>query len=105
MNNNPNRYIAEIEIPEGLVTIDCEIEFLENNTDQTQIRFLLSNQTYEIPNNPRPQGGLTLREELESDLKAIRTTDRKDISEVIQEHLQEAYGEEADITVSSIDMD
>ncbi len=105
MGSDPKRYIAEIEIPEGFATIDCEIEYSSENTHNTQIRFLLSNYSYEIPNNPRPQGNLTLREELDYDFEAVRTTDQKDIIAVINEHLREAYGDDADITVSSIDMD
>ena len=37
MNHEPARYIAEIEIPEGFAIIDCEIEVLDNETDQAQI--------------------------------------------------------------------
>ncbi len=105
MENEPKRYIAEIEIPEGFATIDCEIEFVENNKDRAQIRFLLANHTYEVPDNPRTKEYISLREELEYDFESVRFTDKKDISKVIEELLREAYGEEADITVSSIDMD
>ena len=37
MNDLPIRYIAEIEIPEGFATIDCEVEVLDHQTNQAQI--------------------------------------------------------------------
>jgi hypothetical protein len=105
MNDNSIRYIAEIEIPEGFATIDCEVEVLDDQTDQAQITLILASCSYKNEKTTPVQGNLTLRDELDLLLEAIRITDRKDFKAVIEELLREAYGEEADITVSSIDMD
>ena len=105
MNDNSIRYIAEIEIPEGFATIDCEIELLVNETYQYQITLILASCSYKNEKTKRGIGNLTLREELDLFLEAIRITDRKDFKAVIEELLREAYGQEANITVNSIDMD
>jgi hypothetical protein len=105
MNHEPARYIAEIESPEGFATIDCEIEVSDNETDQAQITLILASCSYKNEKTKPGQGNLTLREELDLFLEATRITDRKDFKAVIEELLREAFGNEADITVSSIDMD
>jgi hypothetical protein len=105
MIHEPTRYIAEIEILEGFATIDCEVEVLDNETDQAQITLILASCSYKNEKSKPGQGNLTLREELDLFLEAIRVTDRKDFEAVIEELLWDAYGEEADITVSRIDMD
>lgn len=105
MIDNSLRFIAEIEIPEGFATIDCEVEVLDHQRNQAQITLILATCTYKNQKNPPNQGNLTLREELDFLLEAVRMTDRKDFKAVIEELLREAHGEEADITVSSIDMD
>jgi hypothetical protein len=105
MNHEPARYIAEIEIPEGFATIDCEIEVSYNETDQAQITLMLASCSYENEKTKPGQGNLTLREELDLFLEAIRVTDQKDFKAVIEELLREAYGKKAEITISSIDMD
>ena len=105
MNELPIRYIAEIEIAEGFATIDCEIELLDNQPDEAQITLILASCSYKDQEIQPVQGHLTLREELDLFLEAIRITNRKDFKAVIEELLREAYGEEADIAVSSIDMD
>ena len=105
MNDLPIRYIAEIEIPEGFATIDCEVEVLDHQTNQAQITLILGSCSYKNQKKPPIKGNLALREELDFFLEAIRITDRKDFNAVIDELLREAYGEEAGITVSRIDMD
>ena len=105
MNHEPTRYIAEIEIPKGFATIDCEIEVLDDETQQTQITLILASCSYKNEKTKPGRENLTLREELDLFLEAIRVTDRKDFKAVIEQLLREAYGEDADITVGSIDMD
>lgn len=105
MNHEPTRYIAEIEIPEGFATIDCEVEILDAQTKQAKITFILASCSYTNKKTRSNQENLTLRQELDLFLEAIRVTDRKDIEAVIEELLREAYGNRADITVSTIDMD
>lgn len=105
MNHEPARYIAEIEIPEGFATIDCEVEVLDNQTNQAKITLILASCSYKIQEIQPAQGQLTLREELDLFSEAIRITDGKDFKSVIGDLLREAYGKKADITVSCIDMD
>lgn len=105
MKNNSIRYIAQIEIPEGFATIDCEIEVLDNETDQAKITLILASCSYNNEKTKPGQGNLTLREELDLVLEAIRITDQKDFRAVIEKLLREAYGKKADIAISEIDMD
>jgi hypothetical protein len=105
VNNNSFRYIAQIEIPEGFATIDCEIELLDNQPDEAQITLILASCSYKDQEIQPVQGNLTLREKLDFFLETIRITARKDFNAVIEGLLREAYGEGADITVSSIDID
>lgn len=105
MKLEPARYIAEIEISDGFATIDCEIEAPASEAEQTRITLILASCSYKTVKTKPGQQNLTLREELDFFQEAIRLTDRKDIKAVIEELLEEAYGNEADITVSSIDMD
>jgi hypothetical protein len=105
MNHEPARYIAEIEIPEGFATIDCEVEVLDTQTNQSRITLILARCTYKNEKARPEQETLTLREELDLFLESIRVTDRKDLRTVIEELLREAYGNEADISLNRIDMD
>lgn len=105
MNDNSIRYIAEIELPEGFATVGCEIEVLANETDQAQITLILASCSYKNEKTKPGRENLSLREELDLFQEAIRITDRNDFKAVIEELLREAYGKEADITVSSIDLD
>ena len=105
MNHEPARYIAEIEIPDGFATIDCEIETPSSEAEQARIALILASCSYKYVKTKPGQENLTLREELDLFQEAIRVTDRKDFKAVIEELLREAYGKNADITISSIDMD
>lgn len=105
MNHEPTRYIAEIELPEGFATVDCEVEGLDPQTNQSQVTLILAGCSYQNEKTKPGQINLTLREELDLFLEAIRVTDRKDFKAVIEELLREAYGEGADITINSIEMD
>lgn len=105
MNHEPKRYIAEIEIPEGFATIDCEVEILDTQTNQSKITLILARCSYKNEKTRPNHANLTLREELDLFLEAVRVTDRKDFRAAIGELLSEAYGKNADITISSIDLD
>lgn len=103
MRKDVNRHIAEIEMPEGFTSIDCEIEYL--NESNTTIRFYLNNVNYDVQVHNSGGEYLTFREELELNFELVIKTGRKDIPAYIEEILRDAYGGDADITVRDIDMD
>ncbi len=105
MNHKPKRYVAEIEIPEGFATVDCEVEVLDPETDQARITLILASCSYKRKKTQTNEANLSLREELDLLGEAIRITDQKNFKAIIEELLREAYGQKADITVSSVDMD
>ena len=105
MNHERKRFIAEIEIPEGFATVDCEVEALDPETDQARIILILASSSYKNKKTHTGKANLTLREELDLLGEAIRITDRQDVTVVIEELMRGAYGGNADITVSSIEMD
>lgn len=105
MNHEPSRYIAQVEIPDGFATIDCEIEGPASKAGHVRITLILASCSYKTVKTKPGQENLTLREELDLFQEAIRLTDRKDFKTLIDELLREAYGEKAEITISRVDMD
>lgn len=103
MREDVSRYIAEIEMPDGFASIDCEIEY--SNKSKTTIRFLLNNLNYDVQVHISESKDLTFRKELELNSEVIIKTDKKDIQAYIEEILRDAYGKDTDITVRDIDMD
>ena len=48
MQEQTSRYVADIEVPEGIVSIDCEVR----NGDKPEVLFILNSSTCEGTENP-----------------------------------------------------
>ena len=98
MQEQTLRYVADIEIPEGIVSIDCEVR----NGEKTRILFILNGSTYKGNENP-PAGNF--RDSLESHGETLVETETDDPATFIRKTLSAAYGSLADITLTDTDID
>ncbi len=104
MGNDKSRYIAEIEIPDGYISIDCEVDLIDQEKPRFQINFYLNSSSLNIQSTEDYEGK-PLRKELENKLQAVRVTDVKNVRKYIEGILRVEYGEQADIQVSEIEFD
>ncbi|NIP29496.1 MAG: hypothetical protein GTO02_03900 [Candidatus Dadabacteria bacterium] len=98
MHEIPNRYIAEIETPDGIETIDCEI----TKGTKTKLSFILNISTFstgDIEKYP------DFRKQLHKNNEIVLETDRTDLKKFIEDILYNAYGDGADISIKEIDFD
>lgn len=107
VHNRPNlpkmqkrnlRYVADIEVPEGVVSIDCEVR----SGEKTKILFILNNSTCEGDGNPLAGD---FRGSLESRGEILIETETDDPKAFIRKTLSAAYGLPADITLTDTDTD
>lgn len=98
MQGQTSRYVADIEIPEGIVSIDCEVR----NGDKAEILFILNRSTCEGTENP-PVGNF--RGSLESCGEILVEAETDDPETFIRKTLSAAYGPLADITLTDTDTD
>lgn len=98
MQEKTLRYVADIEVPDGIVSIDCEVR----SGEKTEILFILNNSTYEGNKNPAVedfQGSLESRGEI------LVEAETNDPEAFIRKTLSAAYGPLADITLTDTDTD
>ena len=104
MSFNIKRYVAEIEHPEGYISIDCEVKEYDNSTIK-KLYFVLNqnslNQSIDVENEDRTE----FREILEREYEVEIQTGRDDIESYIEELLKQSYGSNAEITVRDVDVD
>ena len=98
MQEQPSRYVADIEIPEGIVSIDCEVR----SGDKTEVLFILNSSTCGGSKNP-PVGDF--RGSLESRGEILMEAETDDPEAFIRKTLSAAYGPLADITLTDTDTD
>ena len=98
MQEQTLRYVADIEIPEGIVSIDCEVR----NGEKTKILFILNSSTCEGSENP-PAGNF--RGSLENRGETLVEAETDDPEAFIRKTLFAAYGPLADITLTDTDTD
>jgi len=104
MGNDKSRYIAEIEIPDGYISIDCEVDLIDQEKPRFQINFYLNSSSLNIQSTEEYEDK-PLRKELENERQAVRVTDVKNVRKYIERILRVEYGEQADIQVSEIEFD
>jgi len=98
MQEQTSRYVADIEVPEGIVSIDCEVR----NGDKLEILFILNSSTCGGTENP-PSGDF--RGSLEGRGEILVETGTDDPEAFIRKTLSAAYGPLADITLTDTDTD
>ena len=98
MQEQTSRYVADIEVPEGVVSIDCEVR----NGDKPEILFILNSSTCEGTENP-PVGDF--RSSLEGRGEILVEAETGDPETFIRKTLSAAYGPLADITLTDTDTD
>ncbi len=98
MNRRILRYVGDIEVPEGVASIDCEVRIGE----KTEVLFILNRSTCD---RSRDKQAGSLRDRLETRGEFLVQTEAKDPKTFIVNTLASAYGPEADITLSETDTD
>lgn len=98
MQEQTSRYVADIEVPEGIVSIDCEVR----NGDKPEILFILNSSTCKGTENP-PVGDF--RGSLEKRGEILVEAETNDPEAFIRKTLSAAYGPLADITLTDTDID
>lgn len=98
MQGQNSRYVADIEIPEGIVSIDCEVR----SGDKPEVLFILNSSTCEGNEDP-PVGDF--RGSLENRGEILVEAGTDDPEAFIRKTLLAAYGPLADITLTDTDTD
>lgn len=98
MQEQTSRFVADIEVPEGIVSIDCEVR----NGNKAEFLFILNSSTCEGNENP-PAGDF--RGSLESRGEILVEAETDDPEAFIRKTLSAAYGPLADITLTDTDTD
>ncbi|MDE0159586.1 MAG: hypothetical protein OXI02_04555 [Candidatus Dadabacteria bacterium] len=98
MQEQTSRYVADIEVLEGIVSIDCEVR----NGDKPEVLFILNSSTCEGTENP-PVGDF--RSSLEGRGEILVEAETGDPEAFIRKTLSAAYGPLADITLTDTDTD
>ena len=98
MQDQTSRYVADIEVPDGIVSIDCEVR----SGEKTEILFILNTSTCE--GNETPPAG-DFRDSLESRGEILVEAETGDPETFIRKILLAAYGPSADITLTDTDTD
>ena len=98
MQDQISRYVADIEVPDGIVSIDCEVR----SGEKTEILFILNSSTCEGDESPPTED---FRNSLESRGEILVKAETNDPEAFIRKTLLAAYGPLADITLTDTDTD
>lgn len=96
MNGGTERYVADIETPDGMVSVDCEAR------PGAEIFFMLNRSTVP-PNADSRRSGF--RSRLEELGEVLLLSDGPDARAFITRTLADAYGPGADVTLAETDTD
>ena len=98
MNGGIERYVADIETPDGMVSVDCEAR----PGAETEIFFMLNRSTVPPNADSRRRG---FRARLEEFGEVLLLSDGPDARAFITRTLADAYGPGADVTLAETDTD
>ena len=98
MQEQTLRFVADIEVPDGIVSIDCEVR----SGEKTEFLFILNSSTCEENESP-PIGDF--RDALENRGEILVEAETDDPEAFIRKTLSVAYGPLADITLTDTDTD
>lgn len=96
MNGGTERYVADIETPDGMVSVDCEAR------PGAEIFFMLNRSTVPQNADSRRSG---FRARLEELGEILLVSDGPDARAFITRTLADAYGPGADVTLAETDTD
>ena len=96
MKGDAERYVADIETPDGMVSVDCEVRA------GAEILFMLNRSTCEAAADSREEN---FRARLESLGEVTLRTGSPDAGEFITRTLAAAYGPGADVTLAKTETD
>ncbi len=100
MSNKTTRYVAEIDLAEGYISIDCDIEY----NSETILKFYL-NQTSVDKVSYLLEKGTEFKDQLLNRYDYQLTTNRKDIEEYLIEFMRIEFGAETEILIRDVDLD
>ena len=98
MKGDAERYVADIETPDGMVSVDCEVRA----GAEAEILFMLNRSTCEAAADSREEN---FRARLESLGEVTLRTESPDAGEFITRTLADAYGPGADVTLAKTETD
>lgn len=98
MKGDFERYVADIEIPDGMVSVDCEVRA----GAETEILFMLNRSTCAATADSREEN---FRARLESRGEVSLRTRSPDAGKFITGTLAAAYGPGADVTLAKTETD
>ena len=101
MTNEVKRYVVEIDIPDGYISIDCDIEY-EGTT--TIINLFLNQSSLDYEKFIEKYGSDFIKKLLGYEDLTI-TTERADIEEYLNELLVNEFGIDSDILIRDVDLD
>lgn len=94
------RYVVEIDVPEGYLSIDCDIEY----SDVTVIKIFLNQSSVSKENFTGNKRSRFVEKLMDYEDIEIKTA-RKDIREYLTELLRNEFGDNPDILIRDIDLD
>ncbi len=100
MSFKNSRYVIEIDLPEGYLSIDCEIEYGEEN----RMTFFL-NQSSVNKERYLPENSSELKKQLLDYNDFEFQTERDDIENMLNELMLKEFGADADILIRDVDSD
>jgi len=100
MSFENSRYVAEIEIPEGYISIDCETEIGDMNI----IKFYL-NQSSIDKTSYLLHYSSEFKQKLLNNIDIELLTKRDDIEILLNELFKEEFSENADIHITDVEYD
>ena len=100
MTQGNKRYVAEIEIPEGYISIDCETEIGETNVVK-----LFLNQTSIDKSNFLINHNSAFMKKLINNIEFEMDSKRIDAFVLLNELLREEFGKSADISITEVEYD
>ena len=100
MSFQNNRYVAEIDLPEGYLSIECEITYGSENT----INFFINQSSIDKDSYLR-EFSSEFKNQLLNETDVKLKTNRFDIEILLNEFMRKEFGVEADILIRDIDSD
>ena len=97
MTNKPTRYVAEIELPDGFASIDCEV----NSGGKNKVYFHLNQST--LPADSHKTS--VFREELFKNSELYIEVETKDILTFLNDLFKNEFSGYSDISITEVDTD